>query len=149
MNPIVSTIIQTIKLENDHSRHVQDVFLRAMCLLEMHYQNHSFSLLDVFPDLDGQTITDAEADEIRLIITQFVETLPNHSAVAAAIIILAKPRDPKLKSFFITQLRLHLGWRNPVVVFHLLLALEDFAGESFLYQRWMLYWFAVSTRHRY
>src|SRR5690349_11744938 len=101
MSSAVSAIIQTIEQEIGHSRNVERVFLRALCLFETHYQKRYSTLLEMFPDLDGQTITDAELAEMKKLLVRFIEEVSSHRSVTAAIWLLSLTRDPSLKNFFI------------------------------------------------
>lgn len=131
MGSTVSTIVQAIGHEIEHSQRVANTFLRAACLLEMYHWKRPSLLCEIFPDLAGQSITRAEAGELQQVLKRFIETSSSHREVTGAVKILALSRDRSLKDFFIAQLRLHLGWRNPTVVFQLLLALEDLSESVF------------------
>jgi hypothetical protein len=126
----VSNIVESIEQEIEHSDNLAETFLRAECLLATHYQR-ACPLLEVFPDLAGETISGAEAHKLQQVLIRFIEALSSHREVTAAIMMLALSKDPKLKEFFITRLRLHLGWRHPTVVFQLMLALEDLGENGF------------------
>jgi hypothetical protein len=133
MSSAVATIKQSIEQEIGHSRNIERVFLRTLCLFETHCYKRYSTLSEMFPDLNGQTITDAEVAEIKTLLVRFIEEAPSHTSITAAIWILSVSRDPFLKEFFIKQLRLYLGWRHPVAVSTLLAALEDL-GEKVFYR---------------
>lgn len=132
VNTCVKSIVQSIDQEIEHSKRVSDAFLRAACLLETHYHRRPSSLLELFPDLRGQTITEAEACQIEAVVVRFIEEMPSHSEITGAVKIIALCCDNGLKQFFIEQLRLHLAFRSTTVVHQLLLALEDL-GERVFY----------------
>jgi hypothetical protein len=131
MASMVSTIIQSIGQEIEHAQSLRDTFLRAGCLLELYYHRPS-PLLGLFPDLRGQTLTDEEAGRLQQVVMLFIEQVSAHSELTGAVMLLALAHDRSLKEFFVAQLRRHLGWRKPGVVFHLLLALEGL-GERVFY----------------
>lgn len=132
MSTIMNAIAQSISRGIEHSKGVADTFLRAACLLETHYQRRPSSLLELFPDLQGQTVTEAEVRQLQEAVVRFIEELPTHSEVTGAVKLLALSGDRNLKQFFVAQLRLHLAFRNASVVHQLLLGLEDL-GERVFY----------------
>src|SRR5436190_12885564 len=132
MSPAMTSIIQTIEEEFQRSRDVEDAFLRALCLFETHYQKRPSSLLSVCHELEGEEIDNDQAAHLSGILVRFIEELSAHASVTAAVWLLALTKDPSYQAFFIAQLRRYLTWRNPVVVYQLLLALEGL-GERVFY----------------
>ena len=132
MSSDASEVLAIIRDEPKRSRNVADAFLQAQCLLEMHYTGHPSPLLEVCPQLRGQTLSETEAAEINQALLAFVEEVPAHECVPMAIKILALPKNKSLRRFFVDQLRKHVAWRSSTVVFQLLLALEDLGEAVFL-----------------
>jgi hypothetical protein len=132
MNSVVNKITQAIEQEIEHGRKINDDFIKAGCLLETHFQKRPSSLLEIFPELQDQTISEEEVLELKQSLIKFIKESPSHANSSTAIKLLALARDPTLKEFFISQLRLNLEWRKAIAVFELLLALENL-GEKIFY----------------
>src|ERR1051325_10952488 len=113
MDSKVKSILETIEHEIEHARSVEQTFLCALGLFESHYQKRHSELLEHCPDYIGLSLSDDEIAKIKQTAIRFIEELPNHGSITAAIWLLSLSRDQSLKSFFIKHLRLHLGWRPP------------------------------------
>jgi hypothetical protein len=132
MSSKASEVLGIIRNEAARSKHVSDAFLQAHCLLETHYSQRPSSLLEVYPGLRGQSLSDAEVAGMNQALMQFIEDVPDHACVTVAIKLLALSKDKTLRRFFVDQLRKHVAWRTSAVVFQLLLVLEDLGEEVFL-----------------
>src|ERR1041385_4220022 len=131
MDSKVSAILETIEHEIEHARSVEQTFLCALGLFELHYQKRHSELLEHCPDCIGLTLSDDEIAKMKQTAIRFIETLPNHGSITAAIWLLGLSRDQTLRAFYVAQFRLYLGWRNPTVVCTLLRALEDLGDRVF------------------
>jgi hypothetical protein len=132
MSSKASEVLAIIKNEADRSRNVQDAFVRAHCLLETHYSGRPSSLLEVYPKLRGQNLSETEVAEFNQALFHFIDEVPAHDCVTLAVKLLSLSKDKSLRRFFVDQLRKHVAWRTSAVVFQLLLALEDLGEEVFL-----------------
>ena len=132
MSSTADTIIVKIEQEIEHAHSVEKTFVCALGLFESHYQKRHSELLAYCPDCAPLTLSDEEIANLKRIVIRFIEALPSHGSISAAFWLLSLPRDQALRAFFASQLRLYLGWRNPVVVSTLLRALEDL-GERVFY----------------
>jgi len=132
MDSIVNSLVQNIEQETEHCRSLNLAFVRIACIFEMHFQKRHSTLLEVCPELEGYQFEQNEIEKIKASLKKFVEENPSHPNVCSALGSLVLTRDPGLKEFYLSILKLNFQWKISANVFHAMLALESL-GEKIFY----------------
>ncbi|HKB58528.1 MAG TPA: hypothetical protein VKC56_00640 [Gallionellaceae bacterium] len=133
MSETLDSIIAFVSAEKEHVRDMETCFLYFAALAETRIQGRESDLFIALPRDLPRGCDDHTAQRLYQVITEFIDSCPNHPSVRPAFrILLNLGASEELERYLLDKLHLYSHWGDALIVGQLCLVLQDLGVATLL-----------------